>query len=112
MPIGTFISNDSSIGCFKKLVHKIFGTIDIHTHTRLRPLLKFIKKNRNLFENATILEPGCGSGINLFETFYINNSIRAVGIDIDCYSIKLAESLSKNLGISKYLKFYCVICAN
>ncbi|MCX7948430.1 MAG: class I SAM-dependent methyltransferase [candidate division WOR-3 bacterium] len=107
MPIGAFLAKANSAGFLKKLIYRTFGVLDLHTHIRLKPLLKFAKKDTRIFENKVIFELGCGSGINLFETFFINNGVKAIGIDIDCRAIQFANYIAENLGISKNLQFYC-----
>ncbi len=89
------------------IITAIFGTLDLHTHIRLKPVLNFLRdymKNKFYYN---ILEVGCGSGINAFELSKIKDNFDYVGFDINSESIKIAKNLSKKLGLEGKLKFYC-----
>jgi SAM-dependent methyltransferase len=99
MPIGDIYANISK-GRIGKISLKYLGVPDLHTHIRLKPVLKFtesyfISSKQNTFN---ILEVGCGSGINAFEIGKIirklGKGINYVGVDISEESIKIAEKIA------------------
>lgn len=107
--IGRYLYKVSFFKKLNRILHFIFGTLDIHTHIRVKPLLKFMKLNTYIFKNNIILEIGCGQGLNLFETYYmVGDSVEAIGVDIDENSIFLANKIAYDLKLNKNLRFYCV----
>jgi SAM-dependent methyltransferase len=102
------ISKSPAAGLFCRL----FGTNDIHTHIRLRPILKFIKKILGESGEVVtdIVELGCGNGINAFEFLKISKRTRSAicytGIDSDENSIAKASSLRPRVEKGDMLAFY------
>ena len=98
MPIGSsyvFITKNMLSRSFFTL----FGTPDLHTHIRLRPIIRFFEAYVNDREKMPIvvLELGCGSGIGAFEFSKIairrNNDLKYIGIDIDEREIRVANEI-------------------
>lgn len=81
------------------------GTPSIHTHIRLRPLMKFIRK-QSFEKRINIIEVGCGNGINGLEIYKINKNIDYYGFDIDSKSIEEAKIIAKNSNIEDILHFF------
>jgi SAM-dependent methyltransferase len=114
MPIGDFYSNISERKVSKILLNCL-GTLDLHTHIRLKPVLKFIESYFISSKQSTfnILELGCGSGINAFEIGKIINklgkSLNYVGVDVSEESIKIGEKIASFFQDDNKLKFsfYC-----
>lgn len=80
------------------------GTPDIHSHIRIKPLIKYFKENFKK-SNVRIVEVGCGNGINAFELLKENERIEYYGFDLDEDSIRTAKDLSNILGYGK-LNFF------
>jgi SAM-dependent methyltransferase len=78
-----------------RFLGSIFGVSDIHSHIRIRPLVRhlpaMLPKGR-----PTILECGCGAGLNLFEIAKITEGIIAEGYDLDDKAIGLGNSVRQD----------------
>jgi SAM-dependent methyltransferase len=94
-----------------KLLCYFLGVPDFHTHLRIKPMLKFLKKYFYATKSATIniLELGCGSGINGFEisklAMRFGKKLNYVGVDLSEESIKIAREISKKFEGNTELKF-------
>ncbi len=86
------------------LITNFLGTLDLHSHIRLKPVVKFLKNN--MFDNCKVLELGCGDGINAFEIYKLGEKFRYVGFDLDERSINIARHLAEKLGINGKVDFY------
>lgn len=87
-------------------VGRILGTSDVHTHFRTRPLMQAIKKTR--MPVSKVLEPGCGSGSNLFwlDRYFNNSEIIYHGYDLNSTSIDTANRIKAKLN-RENLTFSC-----
>lgn len=91
---------------------KIFGTPDLHTHLRLRPVCAFFKKFACGFggEKVEVIEPGCGGGANAFELMKISAKCRKglhyIGVDTNGRDIEKARALCLRLNGMGTLEFY------
>ena len=104
MPIGdhTHILAASKLG---RLVTKLLGTLDLHSHLRISPLLHFLRAIDLGQRDFKVLEVGCGSGTNLFELSKIA-PVMAVGYDIDSAAIESAKLMKQRLSFD-HLSFHC-----
>ncbi len=96
MPLGDYF------GCLFKspasrLLYTVFGTEDLHSHYRLRPMIEFFSRELNPRNGSPprILEVGSGSGQNLFELAKLG-PIDAVGYDLSPVAVEHANSVSKS----------------
>jgi 2-polyprenyl-3-methyl-5-hydroxy-6-metoxy-1,4-benzoquinol methylase len=78
---------------------RVFGLVDLHSHYRIRPLLRYIEQQSSLNKSAPLrlLEFGCGIGINLFEFAERFPSLTGIGLDIDAKAIGEARELTGKL---------------
>lgn len=83
------------------------GILDIHTQLRTKPLVQYISRNPDTFRNKQVVEVGCGSGNNCFETYFCGNPNKTKGFDLDENVIDKARKLSLELGISDKVQFFC-----
>ena len=96
MPIGDFYATISE-KLLGKFVYRLFGTMDLHTHIRLRAMISFLKDyfNQCSIENVEILELGCGNGINAFEIHKITSkekiNFNYIGVDLASKAIETAN---------------------
>ena len=106
MPIGSYYSTI----CKRRITRFIYsslGTLDLHTHIRLKPVIAFLRKylNENLHSQISILEIGCGSGINAFELYKISNELKInlnyIGIDKSYKAINKANRVLSSLSTAK-----------
>lgn len=79
-----------------KLLTKFCGTIDYHTHIRLKPIIKYAKEEK-LF--GSFIEIGCGRGDVAFELNRRGHVESYIGIDMDNKAIKIARKIKYALGI-------------
>lgn len=91
---------------FYKLILNTFGILDLHTQIRVKPLLKFLKKNIDLFKDKLILDLGCGSGNNCFEINYYTKTKQSIGVDINQELIEYASQQAEELELSQIINFY------
>lgn len=68
MPIGSY-THQLTRNPVKRALRHAFGTLDLHSHFRLRPMLDYVENLSALriLGRIRVLELGCGCGINLFE---------------------------------------------
>jgi SAM-dependent methyltransferase len=102
MAIGSFLAKESNTKIGKQLV-SCLGTPDIHSHTRLQPVLNYFDRRKT--ERLKILEIGCGTGWVLLEICSIGPAFSATGIDIDQGSIKVANRRVELLTPQRDIKF-------
>ncbi len=113
MPIGDYYSIIAK-NAISKLIYKFLGILDLHSHIRLKPVVKYLKRylNENSLDYINIFEPGCGSGINGFESYKIAMEkgirINYVGVDASFEAIYTANLLLKYLPIKNAeMSFFC-----
>jgi len=82
----------------KKWIRKLFGTVDYHSHVRLRPIIKYAKKKKVY---GSFLEIGCGNGIIAFELNRRGHLESYVGLDMNKDAIDEAVKVKKCLKESK-----------
>lgn len=77
----------------------MFGLVDLHSHYRIRPLLRYIEEQALINRSArlNLLELGCGIGINLFEFAERFPSLTGTGLDIDARALNEARELADRL---------------
>ncbi len=92
MSIGNYYYLNSRTKTMKFIV-KLLGTLDLHTHIRLKPLIVFLSKylnNINKGDYIDIIELGCGNGVNVFEIYKIAKKIMLILIILGLiYLVKL-----------------------
>jgi 2-polyprenyl-3-methyl-5-hydroxy-6-metoxy-1,4-benzoquinol methylase len=76
----------------RRAMGTFFGISDLHTHIRVRPLLRHLPPLLPVGP-AALLECGCGMGINIFELAKVKNNIVAEGYDLDEAAIAHANSV-------------------
>lgn len=110
MPIGDYyaIISKKPLG---KFIYRLFGTLDLHTHIRLREVMHFFQDYLDQFSNIKILELGCGSGVNAFEIYKIackkHTHLNYTGVDLSFEEIKTANSfLQVFLNMKAEISFY------
>ena len=74
---------------------RTFGSPDIHTHYRLRPVMSFFRKELAGRRGARAIEVGSGSGINLFELKRMCPGLEAKGFDLDAAHIGTSRLISE-----------------
>jgi SAM-dependent methyltransferase len=96
MVIGNYYSTISGKKVLR-IIYKFLGTLDLHTHIRLKPVIKFFRKYFNNIDLncVRILEPGCGSGVNAFEIYKLaikkEICLNYIGLDLNLKSINNAN---------------------
>ncbi len=96
MRIGSEL-NSLSRKWFGKFFIYSLGTLDYHSHFRLKTVHKYIKRNFTRISNLNIIEFGCGNGINAFEIGkHLKNEFSYIGIDNDINSINQAKIIYKS----------------
>lgn len=86
-----------------RFIYKLLGTIDLHSHIRLKPVFKFIKKflSDKSSNDIKILELGCGSGVSAFEINKISNknnfAFDYIGIDSAEELISISNKILKSI---------------
>ena len=110
MPIGDFYAKLSK-NRINKFIINILGVQDLHSHIRLKPLLKFVEKyfissNQSTFN---VLEIGCGIGINGFEISKIGSKlekqINYVGVDLSEEAVNTAKKIAEVFNADSKLNF-------
>lgn len=107
MPIGSY-THRLTRNPLKRAMRLIFGTVDLHSHLRLRPMLNYME---NLFtvdalSRIRVLELGCGCGINLFELAKRFPNLDGLGYDLNPGSIASASDAAARLFQGKRLSFH------
>lgn len=106
MAIGNFYSVNYKNKAVRKII-QLLGTLDLHTHIRLKPLIKFFKNyfQAHSFTKIRILELGCGEGINAFEIYKLSqeNNIYLDYTGIDC-SHRAIKNANNTLSSFKNIK--------
>lgn len=88
---------------FTRAVIRLLGIIDLHSQFRLRPLLRFFAHDH--VAPISILELGCGNGVNLFEIYRLRQ-IKAIGYDLNNRAIEEAQLISR-LCFNSAIDFRC-----
>jgi SAM-dependent methyltransferase len=102
MAIGSVLANASNTFS-GKLLTLLLGTSDIHSHTRLWPILTYFKGRR--METLKILEIGCGTGSVLIEICSIGRNFTATGVDNNRSSVEQANRRLRRMAIDHGIKF-------
>lgn len=89
------------------IIYNLFGTFDLHSQIRLKPLIKYCKENIYGERNVSVLELGCGCGVIGFELAQMNISMEYLGIDSDEDVINDAEFIQSKLNFGEQTKFVC-----
>ncbi len=97
-----------------KIIIKLLGTIDLHSHIRLKPVINFLqhylsKKSR---KSIKILELGCGTGVCAFELNKISQkgkfNFDYTGIDVSSNLISISQKILKSVNVyNNRIKFIC-----
>ena len=106
MPIGDYFKYLSRTP-FGYFLNSVFGTLDLHSHIRLKPVKRFLTGNMDSNVYYRVIEIGCGVGLNMFEIAKIRKRFEYVGFDLDKNSINLANELLKKINFSEKIKFIC-----
>jgi 2-polyprenyl-3-methyl-5-hydroxy-6-metoxy-1,4-benzoquinol methylase len=91
-PIGDFVSVLHERRWTRWAVRTL-GIVDLHSHTRLRPLLAYFS-DLQIQRPIRVLEVGCGNGVNLFE-LYRRRRVRAIGYDLSDSAIDEAKYINE-----------------
>jgi len=87
------------------------GTLDFHSHIRLRPFIKFfnVYLNQTSHDEINMLELGCGIGVNGFEFYKVasknNKKISYTGIDLNSEAIRTAKIITETKKLHKHFNF-------
>ena len=95
MPIGSYAAKLAR-NPVKRAFARIAGTLDLHSHFRLRPVLEHVGR-LNAGGALRALELGCGTGINLFELAERYPNLTGVGYDLNRDSITIASQTARRL---------------
>jgi len=95
MPIGSYAAKLTR-NPVKRAFARIAGTLDLHSHFRLRPVLEQVGR-LNAGRALRVLELGCGTGINLFELAERYPNLTGVGYDLNRDSITIASQTARRL---------------
>ena len=92
---------------YEAFVAGVIGTTDLHSHIRLRPVLKFLRTHLgSCAQELSVLEIGCGNGVNAFELSKIaercRKRVRYEGVDFNSKAIELAQSVSASLRLTDF----------
>ncbi len=108
MPIGDSYAHISS-NRLSGLGIRCLGTLDLHTHIRLRPLLDFFAGQVRAGSTCRVLEIGCGDGINAFELTKRAKrkgiSLHYCGLDIAEPALQRARRLAQKLDLEGCTEF-------
>ncbi|HEY2463014.1 MAG TPA: class I SAM-dependent methyltransferase [Steroidobacteraceae bacterium] len=111
MAIGSnfFVLRKKKLG---RLVTKLFGDLDVHTHYRVKPLINWVHTNKQKIHSALVIEIGCGTGSNLFEiSSRVEGIGRLVGFDLDGAAISEAQRVANGIGCRNVEFFQRNCCA-
>ncbi len=108
MPIGSTYSRISG-SKLSALVIRCLGALDLHTHLRLKPILRFFRDHVQSGSSYRVLEIGCGDGVNAFELVKLARqqgvSLSYCGVDIDPDGLEKARRLARELKLEDDLEF-------
>ncbi|UCD49529.1 MAG: class I SAM-dependent methyltransferase [Phycisphaerales bacterium] len=108
MPIGSAYSRISG-NRLSALVIRCLGTLDLHTHLRLKPILGFFRDHVQAGSSCRVLEVGCGDGVNAFELARLARregvTLSYLGLDIDPEGLEKARRLAQVLELDRDLQF-------
>ena len=107
MTIGTYYKYLTSTKISYFIV-SILGVLDLHSHIRLKPIIKFLENYMKDDMHYDILEIGSGGGMNAFEISKIKEKFDFVGFDLHKDAIALSNRLAKELNLDYKIKFICV----
>ncbi len=98
MPIGSYTYH-LTCNPIKRVFRFTCGTLDLHSHLRLRPMLDYVTHLSTLRESGPIrvLELGCGCGINLFELAGRFPHLEGLGYDLNHDAIAAATTVAARL---------------
>lgn len=98
MPIGSYMWKTTGRPA-KRAFRRFFGTLDLHSHTRLRPVFKYLETTSaiRMHSNARVLERGCGAGTNLLELAQRFPTLTGTGYDLNDESVALATDVANRL---------------
>lgn len=98
MPVGSYACRLTPHPA-KRAFKRIFGTLELHSHTRLRPVLKFMETASAIrgLGSLRVLELGCGAGTNLFELAQRFPALDGTGYDLNPESVALAKDAAERL---------------
>lgn len=98
MPLGSY-TRQLTRNPIKRAFRLTFGTLDLHSHLRLRPMLDYVESLGALRTPGPIrvLELGCGCGINLFELAERLPNLKGVGYDLNHDAIASARAVAARL---------------
>jgi SAM-dependent methyltransferase len=103
MPIGDFTRHLYHSPMARGLC-RTFGMQDIHTHYRVKAVIKFFDKTFSKDQELNVLEVGCGGGTNLFEIAK-RFRVRAEGYDLDPEHIGIAREICEK-GFDNRIQFH------
>ncbi len=94
MPIGDYYESYYK-NPIARLLCRVFGTQDLHSHYRIRPMLDYFRQylRERRVSGIKVLEIGSGPGQNLFELSKLTK-IEAVGYDLNPEHVDLARRVS------------------
>jgi len=108
MPIGSAYWRISG-SKLSALLIRCLGTLDLHTHLRLRPILDFFRNYADAGSSCRVLEIGCGDGVNAFELARLARrqgvTLSYCGLDIDPTGLEKARQLAQVLELDRDLQF-------
>jgi 2-polyprenyl-3-methyl-5-hydroxy-6-metoxy-1,4-benzoquinol methylase len=90
-----------------RFVVGLIGVLDLHTHYRTRPLLAWFRALPQTEQALSLLEVGCGTGLNLLEVSRWVRVEKLEGYDLDCQSIATARQLAQQVFPHLNSQFYC-----
>jgi len=97
-----------------RIIIRFLGTIDLHTHIRLKPVIDYLNKFL-LTKSGTrikILELGCGTGVSAFEinkiSRRVNINFEYTGVDFSSELITIAKRVLKTIQpVRNKINFIC-----
>jgi len=105
MAIGSEFSQYGRTG-LKRALYKFIGTTELHTQLRLRPMIKHLP-NWLPKKPITIVECGCGCGVNLFELAKLRGDISFIGYDLSADAIELGRRVQRQFFADRPISLNC-----